>query len=84
MFYYDSRFSPGILVIGGGHPKSAYKSVEFWSTAEPKKGRCMLSNYTLERGALTANLVSGKLVACYGTRCEIYLDGKWNHLVFTT
>ena len=32
---------------------------------------------------LTANLVSGELVACYDYTCDIYDNGKWNHLVDT-
>ena len=32
----------------------------------------------------TANFVAGKLVACYGRSCKIYIDGfGWNHLVET-
>ena len=30
------------------------------------------------------NLVSGRLVACYGDTCEIYQEGSWQHLQNTT
>ena len=32
----------------------------------------------------TVNLVSGRLVACYGNTCEIYQEGSWQHLQSTT
>ena len=32
----------------------------------------------------TANLVSGRLVACYSYECEIYQEGAWQHLQDTT
>ena len=32
----------------------------------------------------TANLVSGRLVACQGDTCDIYQEGSWQHLQDTT
>ena len=32
----------------------------------------------------TVNLVSGRLVVCYGNTCEIYREGSWEHLQNTT
>jgi len=32
----------------------------------------------------TVNLVSGRLVACFGNTCEIYQEGSWQHLQKTT
>ena len=31
----------------------------------------------------TVNLVLGEIVACYEDSCDIYNNGKWNHLVNT-
>ena len=44
----------------------------------------MLGDYSreMEHGP-TVNLVSGQLVACYDDSCDIYNNGKWNHLVDT-
>ena len=85
VIYSCSRFPPGILIIGrnlvvGRDPVS----VEFWSPADPEEGSCELEDYP--RGidfTPTANLVSGRLVACYEDSCEIYNNGDWNHLVNT-
>ena len=32
----------------------------------------------------TVKLVSGRLVACYLQTCEIYREGSWQHLQYTT
>ena len=70
---------PGILVIGGLET-SADQSVELWSPAES----CVLTDYPREMyGGPTANLVSGELVACMESSCDIYDNGEWNHLVDT-
>ena len=44
----------------------------------------MLKNYprSMAEGP-TADLVSGRLVACYGPMCEVYNGGDWDHLVAT-
>jgi len=73
----------GILVIGGDS-SSGYRSVEFWSPANPEEGSCELGNYPrrISEGP-TANLVSGQLVACYGDSCEIYNNSQWDQLTET-
>ena len=79
----DSNLA-GILVIGGSS-SSAYQSVEFWSAADPEQGSCILNDYPrkMESGP-TANLVSGRLVACSELSCQVYQEGSWEHLVNTT
>ena len=75
----------GILVIGG-ESGSASKSVEFWSAADPEQGSCVLGDFPRGvRNGPTANLVSGRLVACYNFACHIYQDeGSWRPLQNTT
>ena len=76
----------GILVIGSGSDtSSASQSVEFWSAADPEQGSCGLNDFPrkMDSGP-TVNLVSGCLVACFETSCEIYQDGSWKHLQNTT
>jgi len=71
-----ARTSPGILVIGGSS-SSASRSVEFWSPANPEDGSCELSDYPREMYfGPTANVVSGRLVTCYGDSCDIYNNGQ--------
>jgi hypothetical protein len=74
----------GILVIGGP-PSSASRSVEFWSPSDPEQGSCQLNDYPRQMYyGPTANLVSGQLVACYDDSCDIYNGGgEWTHLVAT-
>ena len=74
-------------MIGGG-PNSgspAQQSVEFWSAADPEQASCVLHDYPRAIGnGLTADLVSGHLIACYHDSCDIYLEGSWKHLQDTT
>ena len=74
----------GILVIGGYPSGSATQSIEFWSAADPEQRSCVLNDYPREMGEPTANLVSGRLVACWYDTCEIYEEGSWQHLQNTT
>ena len=76
----------GILVIGSrSETSSASQSVEFWSATDPEQGSCGLNDFPrkMDSGP-TVNLVSGCLVACFETSCEIYQDGSWKHLQNTT
>ena len=58
-----SRFSPGILLIGG-KGKEAQFSVELWSPTNPEEGSCVLDDYPREIwGQPTANFVSTRQVA---------------------
>ena len=75
------NFLAGILIIGG-YSSSAQRSVEYWSPAE--QGNCILNDYPRSVQYPTANLVSGRLVACSGDTCEIYREGSWQHLQDTT
>ena len=64
--------------------KGYERSVELWSPEGVRPGSCTLKDYPREMNkGPTANLVSGKLVACFGRDCEIYNNGEWNHLVKT-
>ena len=73
----------GILIIGGSSPSS--QSVEFWSAADPEQGSCVLKDYPRDMNyGPTANLLSGRLVACFEDTCEIYQEGSWEHLQNTT
>ena len=75
----------GILFLGGF---SSTQSAEFWSAADPEQGSCVLNNYARQMDTPTVNLISGRLVACYGVHsrstCEIYQEGSWQHLQNTT
>ena len=74
----------GILVIGG-ISFSASQSVEFWSTVDPEEGSCVLNDYPRKMSdGPTVNQVSGQLVACMDNYCEIYQEGRWQHLANTT
>jgi len=73
----------GILVIGGA-PEEASRSVEFWSAADPEEGSCVLQDYPRRiANGPTVNIVSGQLVVCTEDSCDTFEGGEWNHLVDT-
>ena len=73
------------MVIGG---QPASYAVEFWSYPNVEliqNWSCVLNDYPrVMVGGPTVNLVSGHLVACYWDSCEIYREGSWQHLQYTT
>ena len=74
----------GILVIGGSN-SAVFQSVEFWLAADPEQGSCVLNDYPRDLNyGPTAELLSGRLVACYEDTCDIYHEGSWEHLQNTT